>query len=269
MGLFNKRICSICNSEIGLLQLGDKKLADGDLCKNCAAKLSPFFSGYKKAKLADIKRQLSYRETNLKNLATFKSTLTIGNNTKFYINETTKKFLICSSSDWNKKNPDIIDISSIRDFNVEVKEDANEIFDTDDKGEEVSFDPPKFEYEYTFGVNIMVNHPYFEKIHVELSDSKRPTSPTSEEYKALEDMAQQLAKALTGKETVIVTNNTYVEEGEVLEDGSWKCECGTINTSKFCTECGKPKPGNTPKFCPECGTELKGAKFCPECGYKV
>ena len=55
MGLFDKRICSICGSEISIIQIGDKKLADGDLCKKCAAKLSPFFTGYKKTTLAEIK----------------------------------------------------------------------------------------------------------------------------------------------------------------------------------------------------------------------
>lgn len=44
---------------------------------------------------------------------------------------------------------------------------------------------------------------------------------------------------------------------------SWTCECGVVNTGKFCTECGKPRPqagwtcscgaANTGKFCSECG----------------
>jgi len=42
----------------------------------------------------------------------------------------------------------------------------------------------------------------------------------------------------------------------------WKCKCGTVNTGKFCTECGCPQ-GWTCK----CGSVNKG-KFCPECGSK-
>lgn len=40
--LFEKKICSVCGEEIGLL--GNRKLEDGNLCKNCAKKLSPWFS---------------------------------------------------------------------------------------------------------------------------------------------------------------------------------------------------------------------------------
>ena len=40
--LFAKKICDICGGEIGLL--GNRKLEDGNMCKDCASKLSPFFS---------------------------------------------------------------------------------------------------------------------------------------------------------------------------------------------------------------------------------
>ncbi|MBR5490035.1 MAG: DUF4428 domain-containing protein, partial [Oscillospiraceae bacterium] len=42
MGLFDafkKKQCDICGGEIGLL--GNRKLEDGNMCKNCARKLSP------------------------------------------------------------------------------------------------------------------------------------------------------------------------------------------------------------------------------------
>lgn len=48
-------------------------------------------------------------------------------------------------------------------------------------------------------------------------------------------------------------------------EGSWKCSCGELNTGKFCTQCGKPKPNDTKGWICECGTLNKG-KFCMECG---
>ena len=46
----------------------------------------------------------------------------------------------------------------------------------------------------------------------------------------------------------------------------WKCECGAVNTGKFCAECGKPQPKAEGWTC-ACGAVNKG-KFCPECGAK-
>ena len=75
--------------------------------------------------------------------------------------------------------------------------------------------------------------------------------------------------------------------------GGWKCKCGTVNTGKFCTECGSSQGWvcscgsmNKGKFCPECGAKKPSSepqyacdkcgwepedpknppKFCPECG---
>lgn len=49
--------------------------------------------------------------------------------------------------------------------------------------------------------------------------------------------------------------------------GSWKCECGSVNTGKFCPNCGKAKPADQGWFCPECGHKNEAdGKFCPECG---
>ena len=36
MGLFDKKICDICGEKIGLL--GNRKLDDGNLCKDCDEK---------------------------------------------------------------------------------------------------------------------------------------------------------------------------------------------------------------------------------------
>ena len=60
--VFEKKECSICGGEIGLL--GNRKLADGNLCKNCAKKLSPWFEERRQSTVEDIRRQLDYREMN-------------------------------------------------------------------------------------------------------------------------------------------------------------------------------------------------------------
>ena len=46
--------------------------------------------------------------------------------------------------------------------------------------------------------------------------------------------------------------------------GSWTCACGSVNTGKFCGECGAPAPAGA-WFCTECGAKNTG-KFCSECG---
>lgn len=44
---------------------------------------------------------------------------------------------------------------------------------------------------------------------------------------------------------------------------SWTCSCGSVNTGKFCSECGNPRPAG-PWTC-QCGAANTG-KFCSECG---
>lgn len=53
---------------------------------------------------------------------------------------------------------------------------------------------------------------------------------------------------------------------------TWNCECGQKEiSSKFCPECGKPKPtlkASDTWDCPGCGTKGITSRFCPECGAK-
>ena len=60
--LFEKKECAICGGEIGLL--GNRKLEDGNMCKACAAKLSPWFDERRHSTVAQIEEQLEYRESN-------------------------------------------------------------------------------------------------------------------------------------------------------------------------------------------------------------
>ena len=54
------------------------------------------------------------------------------------------------------------------------------------------------------------------------------------------------------------------------EDG-WRCACGSVNKGNFCSECGAKRPADAPLYrCDKCGwtpeDPANPPKFCPECG---
>ena len=82
-----------------------------------------------------------------------------------------------------------------------------------------------------------------------------------------------------------------MQQAQQPVQNGWKCGCGAVNTGKFCSECGTPKPAdgwkcscgavNNGKFCTTCGAKKPATKcdkcgwepapgaapkFCPECG---
>lgn len=72
------------------------------------------------------------------------------------------------------------------------------------------------------------------------------------------NMAQNIGSAFNVAELL------SVEEKQVRKD-SWKCNCGTDNTGKFCSECGIKQVDLNGVWICNCGNENKG-KFCSECG---
>ena len=92
MGLFDKKYCDICGEKIGLL--GNRKLENGNLCKNCAKKLSPWFSDRRNSTVKEIKEQLAYREANQEKVATFHTTRTLAPDTKVLLDEDAGKFMV-------------------------------------------------------------------------------------------------------------------------------------------------------------------------------
>ena len=61
------------------------------------------------------------------------------------------------------------------------------------------------------------------------------------------------------------TGKFCAECGAKKQEEGWKCSCGAVNTGKFCTECGAKKPEESWKC--GCGAVNTG-KFCAECGAK-
>ena len=121
MGLFDKKYCSICGDKIGLL--GNRKLEDGNLCKKCAAKLSPFFSERRHSTVDDIKEQLQYREENKDAVAAFHTTRSFGEDTKVLIDEDARKFVVTRARNLAEANPDVLDYGMVTGVDIEIDND--------------------------------------------------------------------------------------------------------------------------------------------------
>lgn len=78
-------------------------------------------------------------------------------------------------------------------------------------------------------------------------------------------MGLNMANQAGGANTQGLFNMASQQNQQAQTDSShsWTCTCGTVNTGKFCVECGKPH-SNAPWIC-SCGQENTG-KFCSNCG---
>ena len=182
MGLFSKKNCCICGEKVGLL--GGLKLKNGDLCKECKKKLSPFFEDSKESTVEDIKNQISAREENYKQLDNLEINKIYGEFGVILIDETNKKFValkdtsdslfgnqrkVNSIEDVKDKNPDIIDFKDIEDVEIKIVQTNREEKQTIN-GEQVSYDPKHYTYMINFDVIIKVNHPYIKVIRLSLKE---------------------------------------------------------------------------------------------------
>ena len=144
MGLFEKKFCSVCGEKIGLL--GNRKLEDGNLCKDCANKLSPWFDERRHSTVAEIEEQLRYREENKKEVEKFNPTRVLGRNGKIYLDEGQKKFILTHMDNWRDSNPDVLDYSQITGCQKNISEYKTEEKQKDKEGHLVSYNPPKYTY---------------------------------------------------------------------------------------------------------------------------
>jgi len=222
--LFEKKTCAICDGEIGLL--GNRKLEDGNMCKHCAAKLSPWFSDRRHSTVAEIEEQLRYREDNKEKVKAFNITRTLGEDTKLLLDEDAGVFVVTSARDLVEDNPDVLAFSDVTGCDLEIDESDDEIMREGPDGKEVSYNPPRYKYFYDFYITIHVRNPYFDEIRFQLNDSSveitppavpsrpigarpgagmagRAVSPKADpersaEYRRYRDMGEEIKEALLG-----------------------------------------------------------------------
>jgi len=209
MGLFDKKSCDICGGKIGML--GNRKLDDGNCCKDCAKQLSPFFSERRRSTVTDIKEQLAYREQNKAAVAAFNTTRTLGLNTKVFLDEDACKFAVSSAKRLTDDNADIMDFSQVTGCIIDIKESNKELKRKTPDGKEVSFVPPKYCYTFEHMMIIHVNSPWFNEIKFPISKSidvettgirgnitnTQEIGRKSNEYRQAEALGEEIKTALT------------------------------------------------------------------------
>lgn len=293
--IFDKKNCSICGGEIGLL--GNRKLVDGNLCKNCAEQLSPFMTDRRQSTVAEIRQHLAYREANKRVLLGMNPTQVYGRrSTKVYVDENQGTFFVTSTKNYMAANPDVISVAQVIGVQPTIHEDRTELYHHDREGRRVPYNPRRYQVEYRFNVKILVNAPFFNEISFEFS-SDHPDSPISSLYRTLEAEIAELQDRLTPSNYVsfaptammsaaaqsVVEPVVNVIPEPVVEavpqpianpqpaaaPNTWFCaNCGQQNSGKFCTNCGTKKP--VLRRCDKCGwmpeDQNKLPKFCPNCG---
>lgn len=243
--LFEKKICSICDNEIGLF--GNNKLADGNMCDNCYKNLSPFFDNARKSTISQIQKQLAYREENKEAVKAFKVTRTLGKNGgKVLLDEDDGKFVALKSSttNWRADNPDVLKFSQITGCSMDVDEDEDkkEIKRKNSKGEDISFNPPRYEYSYKYDVyvNIDVQHEYFDKMRIKINNSSIETKNRgiSAELDNCKNIAKQIQTSLTDARQDMRKKSAAAKAPKKAVTCPW-CGATTVPDAGGCCEyCG-------------------------------
>jgi len=206
MGLFDmfkKKECSICGGEIGLL--GNRKLEDGNMCKDCAEKLSPWFSDRRSSTVAQINEQLAYREANKAKVAAFNATRTLGEHYKIYIDENAGLFMVAPGGrPLQETNPDVLALTDIVSCRLDIDENKREIMNKDKDGKSISYNPRRYDYYYDFDIILEVRNPYFDDMRFRLNRTQ-----VEIEY------ARMMGMRLRGAESD-ATYRRYKEMGEEI-----------------------------------------------------
>ena len=255
MGLFDKKYCDICGEKIGLL--GNRKLENGNLCKNCAQKLSPWFSDRRNSTVEEIKEQLAYREENKERVTVFHMTRTLGTDTKVLLDEDAGTFMVTRARNLVEANPDVLDVADVTGCNLDIDESRSEIKREDKDGKKVSYNPPRYEYSYDFYITIFVNNPYFDEMRFKINSSSVDITPSAMrpgmtavcnpesnvEYRNYKKLGEEIRQVLT----------------QVREDVREKIEQEAApKAAVTCPYCGATTTPDANGCCEYCGGAVNG-----------
>ena len=235
MAFFDKKFCDICGAKIGLL--GNHKLSDGNMCKECAKKMSPFMTGRKQYSVAEMKEHLAYREANQQRVASFNPTRTFGIGTKVYLDDNQGLMVVSSKPRYREDNADLIEFNQVTGCDLDIQESRREVKRKDSEGKEVSYVPARYKYEYDFYIVIHVGHPWFNQIRFRVNQStiegktSMPYKETDRKATELRDALQNLHQEVRASAAEAAKPKTSVNcpgcGASTLPDANGRCEyCG-------------------------------------------
>ena len=257
--LFEKKECAICGGEIGLL--GNRKLEDGNMCKKCAAKLSPWFSDRRHSTVEEIEQQLAYRAQNQEELRNFRPGRRIGEAYEMIVEErggVPFRFVVANSSDYMEENADLIAFQDVSACSIDISESKRELKYRNDNNEMVSYNPPRYEYSYDFYVEMTIeNNPYFDELRFKLNSFSVDIEPQH----------LGLGQLFRGnRDFDPSTNPQYRNFKKMCDEIEELVEAGRRGAP---AEAPAAAAAAAPKFCPNCGAPVSGGKFCGNCGSKL
>ena len=270
--LFEKKECHLCGGEIGLL--GNRKLEDGNMCKACAKKLSPWFDDRRHSTVEQIRQQLAYREENSVELQSFRPSVCYGESDRVHaevVNGLPTRFVVAKTEDFLGENADLIAFRDVISFDVDVQEYRRELKYRNGEGEMVSYRPPRYQYSYDFQGKLRVNNPYFDDIEFKIN--RGTVNLETVEHASL------LGRNLMSSSFDPMLYPEYRQYRGICDELEELFRLGMQGKSVPGPAAAEPSPVSAapaadpapvrPKFCPECGTPTNGSKFCPNCGNKL
>ncbi len=173
MGLFDKKFCDFCGGKIGFL--GNRKVEDGNMCTDCAKKISPFMTDRRQTSVAEMKEHLQYRENNRNHLGRLQDAQVFGQDSvKLLVSRSNHVFAVTKADVGNlgTYNPDVINIPDVQNVNVDMKEYKNEEFYRDSQGNRKSFNPRRYKISYDYIVTIHVRNKWFDEMSFKLNQNR-------------------------------------------------------------------------------------------------